>query len=222
MINAILLSIKVSLISVFITFLVGTFLAYIFTKYNFKFKTLMETIIILPMSLPPTVVGYILLILVGRRGIIGKYFYDWFGWNIIFNWKAACFASIIVTIPLMYQNAKLGFKSVRKEVKEAAKIEGASSWQIFKYISLPLSFNGIFVGILLSLVRSIGEFGATLIVAGNIPGQTQTMPLLIYFSIESGEIKKAQILTAIMIIFSFIIVLLINKLIKNEEAKNEE
>lgn len=222
MLNAILLSLKISVISVLITFIVGTGLAYIFTKYNFKLKNIVETIIILPMSLPPTVVGYILLILIGRRGIIGKYFYEWFNWNIIFNWKAACLASIIVTVPLMYQNAKLGFKNISLDVKEAAKVEGATSFQIFRYITFPLAFNGILIGILLSFIRSIGEFGATLIVAGNITGKTQTIPLLIYFSIESGEIEIAQILTLIMVIFSFIIVTIINKLIQKEEKKQGE
>lgn len=219
MIEAILLSLKVSIIAVFITSIIGVILAHIFLKYKFKFKNIIETIILLPMSLPPTVVGYIILIIFGKRGIIGKYLFRWFGWNIIFNWKAAVLVSIIVTIPLMYQNAKLGFKNVNKEIKDAAKVEGATSNQIFRYITLPLASNGILAGILLSFIRSIGEFGATLIVAGNIPKQTQTIPLLIYFSIESGEIEKARFLIWIIVIFSFILVMIINKLIEREDEK---
>lgn len=219
MIEAILLSLKVTLIAVFVTFFIGTALAYIFHKKNFKFKDIIETLIVLPMSLPPTVIGYILLVLIGRRGLIGKYFYEWFGWNIVFSWKAACLVAIVVTIPLMYQNAKLGFDNVQKEIKEAAKVDGAESFQIFRYIIFPMASKGILAGILLSCIRAMGEFGATLIVAGNIPGQTQTIPLLIYFSIESGEIKKANILIIIIVIFSFILVMVINRLIEKEGKK---
>ena len=222
MIEAILLSLKVTAIAVFITSFIGTALAYIFHKNSFKFKDIIETLIVLPMSLPPTVIGYILLILVGKRGLIGRYFYEWFGWNIIFNWKAACLVAVVVTIPLMYQNAKLGFDNVRKEIKEAAKVDGAESFQIFRYITFPMASKGILAGILLSCIRAIGEFGATLIVAGNIPGQTQTIPLLIYFSIESGEIRKANILIIIIVIFSFILVMIINRLIEKEGKKQGE
>ena len=219
MIEAILLSLKVTVIAVFVTFFIGTALAYIFHKKNFKFKDIIETLIVLPMSLPPTVIGYILLVLIGRRGLIGKYFYEWFGWNIVFSWKAACLVAVVVTIPLMYQNAKLGFDNVQKEIKEAAKVDGAESFQIFRYIIFPMASKGILAGILLSCIRAMGEFGATLIVAGNIPGQTQTIPLLIYFSIESGEIKKANILIIIIVIFSFILVIIINRLIEKEGKK---
>ena len=219
MIEAILLSLKVTLIAVFVTFFIGTALAYIFHKKNVKFKDIIETLIVLPMSLPPTVIGYILLVLIGRRGLIGKYFYEWFGWNIVFSWKAACLVAVVVTIPLMYQNAKLGFDNVQKEIKEAAKVDGAESFQIFRYIIFPMASKGILAGILLSCIRAMGEFGATLIVAGNIPGQTQTIPLLIYFSIESGEIKKANILIIIIVIFSFILVMVINRLIEKEGKK---
>ena len=222
MINAILLSLKVTAISVFITFFIGTGLAYIFHKNNFKFKNIIETLIVLPISLPPAVVGYILLILFGRRGIIGKIFYDLFGWDIIFNWKAACLVGVVVTIPLMYQNAKIGFDNVQKEIIEAAKVDSATSFQIFKYVIFPLSLKGILAGILLSCIRSMGEFGATLIVAGNIPGQTQTIPLLIYFSIESGDLKNVSILIIIIIIFSFVLVMIINKLIEREGKKQGE
>lgn len=219
MIEAILLSLKVTVIAVFVTFFIGTALAYVFHKNNFKSKNIIETLIVLPMSLPPTVIGYILLVLIGRRGLIGKYFYEWFGWNIVFSWKAACLVAVVVTIPLMYQNAKLGFDNVQKEVKEAAKVDGAESFQIFRYIIFPMASKGILAGILLSCIRAMGEFGATLIVAGNIPGQTQTIPLLIYFSIESGEIKKANILIIIIVIFSFILVMVINRLIEKEGKK---
>ena len=219
MIEAILLSLKVTVIAVFVTFFIGTALAYVFHKNSFKFKNIIETLIVLPMSLPPTVIGYILLILIGRRGLIGKYFYEWFGWNIVFSWKAACLVAVVVTIPLMYQNAKLGFDNVQKEIKEAAKVDGAESFQILRYIIFPMASKGILAGILLSCIRAMGEFGATLIVAGNIPGQTQTIPLLIYFSIESGEIKKANILIIIIVIFSFILVMVINRLIEKEGKK---
>lgn len=222
MIEAILLSLKVSAIAVSITFFLGTALAYILLKYNFRFKDVVETVILLPMSLPPTVVGYIILVVAGKRGLVGKYFYEWFGWNIIFNWKAAVLTAVVVTVPLMYQNAKMGFRNVDSTVKEVAKVEGANSFQILRYITLPLAANGLLAGILLSFIRSIGEFGATLIVAGNIPKQTQTIPLLIYFSIESGETEKANLLIWIIVIFSFMLVMVINRLIAREEKRKGE
>ena len=173
MIEAILLSLKVTVIAVFVTFFIGTAVAYVFHKNNFTFKNIIETLLV----------------------------------------------AVVVTIPLMYQNAKLGFDNVQKEIKEAAKVDGAESFQIFRYIIFPMASKGILAGILLSCIRAMGEFGATLIVAGNIPGQTQTIPLLIYFSIESGEIKKANILIIIIVIFSFILVIIINRLIEKEGKK---
>lgn len=220
--EAIYLSLKITIVSVFITTIIGTIIAHIFVKYDFRFKDIIETVIVLPMSLPPSVIGYLLLTTIGRRGFIGKYFYEWFGWNFIFTWKAACFAAVVVTLPLMYQNAKAGFKSIDNEVKEAAKVEGGTSIQIFRYITLPLASNGLFAGILLSFIRALGEFGATLIVAGNIPGQTQTIPLLIYFSIESGDYRTANILIICIIIFCFALVTIINRLITREEKKHVE
>ena len=122
----------------------------------------------------------------------------------------------------LYISNKSTKKNVRKEIKEAAKVDGAKSFQIFRYITFPMASKGILAGILLSCIRAIGEFGATLIVAGNIPGQTQTIPLLIYFSIESGEIRKAIILIIIIVIFSFILVMIINRLIEKEGKKQGE
>ncbi len=220
--EAVYLSLKITVISVLITAVIGTVTAHIFIKYDFKFKDIIETLIVLPMSLPPSVIGYLLLITIGKRGIIGKYLYEWFGWNFIFTWKAACFAAVVVTLPLMYQNAKLGFKNIDNEVKEAAKVEGATSSQIFRHITLPLASGGLLAGILLSFIRALGEFGATLIVAGNIPGQTQTIPLLIYFSIESGDYRTANILIICIVAFCFMLVTFVNKLISREEKKQDE
>ncbi len=220
MYEAILLSLKITGISTLITGITGILTAYIFTKYNFKFKNILETIILMPMALPPTVVGYLIILIIGKRGFLGQFLYKYFGVNILFTWQAACIAAIIVSFPLIFENAKTAFNYVDRDIKDAARVDGANEFQLFFFVILPVAMNGIIAGLILAFVRALGEFGATLIVAGNIPGETQTMSLLIYFSIGSGDYKTANILVLLIIIISMILVLITNKLLKKTKVIN--
>ena len=214
----ILLSLKIAVISTFITLILGLILAYVFTKHEFLFKDGLEVILTLPMTLPPTIMGYILLLLFSRKGPIGKILYNAFDINIIFTWVAGCVAAVVVSLPLMYQSIKSSFLSTDPVYENVARTLGKSEFEIFTKVTIPLALPGIVSGIVLSFSRAIGEFGATLMVAGNIPGKTETIPLAIFYAVESNNRQKANLLMAIVIGFSFINIYLLNKWIKKRKV----
>ena len=214
--DPILLSFKIATISTFFTLILGLLFAYIFTKYEFPLKDGLEVIFTLPMIIPPTIVGYLLLIIFGKRGIIGGFLYNNFNISIIFTWVAACIASTIVSLPLMYQSVKSAFQAINPVYENAAKTLGASKFKIFTKIIIPLAFPGIVSGIVLSFSRALGEFGATLMVAGNIPGKTTTIPVAIFYAVESNNKEKANILMTIVILFSFMNIYILNKWLKRK------
>lgn len=207
----VLISLKVAAAATIIVFVVGVGLAFLFNKYNFKGKSILETIILMPMCLPPTVVGYGMLLLMGKNGPLGKLTMGLFGQTVVFTWIGAALGAAIVALPLMYQSAKAGFAVVDKVYIEAARTLGASESYIFIHIIIPMAFENIISGTILAFTRAIGEFGATLMIAGNIPGKTQTIPIAIYFAMESGNKVQGNILVAIVVIFSFIIVYWLNR-----------
>lgn len=219
----IVLSIKVALTATLFTLFIGVFFARITTKYEFPGKNILEVLLILPMVLPPSVTGYFLLILFGRHGAFGRFLSDTMGIQVVFTWIGAAVASTVVSIPLMYQNAKGAFLSVDHAYERAARTLGASERKIFWTIIIPLALNGILSGLALSFSRALGEFGATLMVAGNIPGKTQTIPLAIYFAVDSGDKATANTLVAVITIFSFILIYFLNYWLKkksfNEKTK---
>ncbi len=215
-VDPIKLSLKIALIATFVTFIVGMFLARVFTKYNFKGKDIFEVLIILPMVMPPTITGYGLLILIGRRGILGKFLYETFGTTLVFTSTAACISAAVVALPLMFQSCKAAFLNIDPVYENAARTLGASEQKIFWKISFPLAWPGIASGIVLSFARALGEFGATLMVAGNIPGKTQTIPTAIYFAVENGYTEVANILLAVVVIFSFLLVFGLNAWLKKK------
>lgn len=217
----IILSLKVSAIATLFTLIIGVGFARIFTKFNFKGKSILEVIIILPMVLPPSVTGYLLLMFIGRRGPLGGFLYNNFNIQIVFTWVAAVIASTVVSLPLMYQSAKSAFLSINPAYENAAKTLGAGNLRIFFKVSFPLAWPGIVSGIVLSFARALGEFGATLMVAGNIPGRTQTIPLSIYFLVEAGDNKTADILVAIVTVFSFVLIFTLNSWLKKKNYNDE-
>lgn len=221
MYEAIFLSLKVTGISTVITSFLGIITAYMFSKHDFRGKSIIETIFLMPIALPPTVVGYLIMLGIGRKSMFGQFLYKNFGINILFTWQAACIAAIVVSFPLIYQNAKNAFTYVGEDVKDAARVDGACELKLFWFIIIPIAVNGIIGGIILAFVRALGEFGATLIVAGNIPGQTQTIPLLIYFSIGSGDNRTANILVIFIMIVSMSLVLITNKLLKRNQTSEK-
>ena len=202
-----------------IAFFLGVLFAYLLTKKKVPGKNIWETILILPMILPPSIVGYLLLKIFGMRGPIGAFLLDTFGIQIVFTWIACVIAATVVALPLMYQNAKGAFQSVDPSYELAAKTLGSSSFKVFRTVTFPLSGPGIVSGIVLTFARALGEFGATLMLAGNIPGKTQTIPTAIYYAVVVGKDEKASMLVLIMVLFSFALVFGLNMWLKRREKR---
>lgn len=216
-IDAVYTSIKVVLISLIITLGISIVAIKILTRKTTKFKKIIETFIILPMFIPPSAIGYLILIICGKNGPIGKILNENFNTSIIFTLSAAVIAAVIVTLPIMYQSIKVAVLSVDEDVKDAARAGGASEFQVFTKITLPLSRRGILTGILLSFARAFGEFGATILVAGNIPGKTQTLPMSMYYAIENNNNKEAVTILIIVFIIAVFLMSLYSYLINKED-----
>jgi len=201
------LSLEVALLASVIALAMGTAAARIVPRRRFKGRLLTETFFLLPLVLPPTVVGFILLVLLGRRSGAGR-FIEWLtGAPIIFSWWAAVIAAVVVAFPLVYQTMKAGFASVDREVEEAARSAGAGELQVFRYVTLPLAGHAFLTAYVLAFARALGEFGATLMIAGNIPGRTQTVPTAIYVAVDAGHTGMAWAWTAAVIGLSFLLLL---------------
>lgn len=209
-------ALKLSLLVVSITTLIvgvfGLLISYLLAKREFRGKELLDAMLTMPLVLPPTVTGYYLIILLGRRGLIGGIIYDLTGWTITFTWLGAVIAAVVVSLPLMIKASRASIESVNPEYEIASYTMGKGRLETFVRITLPLARRGIIAGIVLSFARSLGEFGATLMIAGNIPGKTQTMPLAIYEAVASGDEQQAQILALILTAVSIAAVYLTNKI----------
>lgn len=205
------LSLEVAFTAVVLVLIAGTVIGRFMARTTFRGKAALETIFMLPLVLPPSVVGFLLIILFGTQGVIGQAVEWLFQQPIIFTWWAAVLASAVVSFPLMYQSARTGFAQVDSALENAARLDGAGEWHVFWSISLPLSFPSIVTGGILSFARSLGEFGATLMFAGNIPGKTQTIPTAIYIAIETGKTGLAWAWVLCTIGFSFLLLLSIHR-----------
>lgn len=203
------ISLKVSLLATIVTFGLGTIVAYKMYHYRGKARSLIEGLLIAPLILPPTVVGFVLLVLLGKNGILGQMLAQWH-LQLVFTWYAAVLAAIVVSFPLMYRAALGAFEQIDSLLLDAARLEGASEITVFWYIALPLAIPGILAGTILAFARALGEFGATLMIAGNIPGQTQTMPMAIYFAVEAGAIQEGWFWTIIVVCISLVGIILVN------------
>jgi molybdate transport system permease protein len=162
---------------------------------------LVDGIFILPLVLPPTVVGFLLLLLFGRNGPLGKLLLQ-FGATVVFSWPATVIAATVVAFPLMYITARAALEQVDPHLLQAARTLGASEARIFREVALPLAWPGVLAGTILSFARALGEFGATLMLAGNIPGKTETIPIAIYFAVEANEIQRAMAWCAVDVAIS--------------------
>lgn len=203
--QAIILSLKVSTVAVIISLPFGIFMAWLLVRVRFPGKSLLDSIIHLPLVLPPVVVGYLLLISMGRRGFIGEWLYDWFDFSFTFSWRGAALASAVVAFPLMVRAIRLALEAVDQRMEQAARTLGASPLRVFFTITLPLSMPGIIAGIVLAFARSLGEFGATITFVSNIPGETRTIPLAMYTLIETpGAEMDAARLCVIAIILALV------------------
>ena len=203
------ISLKSSAIATFVTFFLGIAAARWMLSTRIKCKPLIEGILISPLVLPPTVVGFLLLLLFGRNGAIGQFLLQ-FDLTIIFTWQATVITATVVSFPLMYKTALGAFEQIDPNLLNAARTLGASEWQVFWRIMLPLARSGILAGTILAFARALGEFGATLMLAGNIPGQTQTIPMAIYFAVESGDMRQAAIWVLIILCLSLSALTVVN------------
>ncbi|MBI5605813.1 MAG: molybdate ABC transporter permease subunit [Deltaproteobacteria bacterium] len=188
------LSLQVALTATCFIILIGIPIAYFLARKDFKGKELVDVLFTLPLVLPPTVTGYYLIILFGRRGVLGSILYEWTGWSLMFTWYAATLASFVVALPLMIKTSRAAMESVDRNLINASYTLGHSEWETVVRVVIPLARKGIIAGTVLSFARAIGEFGATLMIAGNIPGKTNTLPLSIYTLAGSGEWSQANIL----------------------------
>jgi molybdate transport system permease protein len=208
--SPLILSLKIASISVGIVFVIGIFFGKLLARRHFKGQLLVETILLLPIVLPPTVIGFLLIFIFGKNSPVGSIIEEFFSSSIMFTPLAAVIASTVVAFPLMYQTVKIGFQSVDKDIEDAAKVDGANEWNVFLFVTLPLSIRAIITGIILSYARALGEFGATFMFAGNIVGRTQTAPIAIYVAMESGNMNIAWLLVISMVLISFFMLLLSN------------
>lgn len=190
------LSLRVAALATLISFVAATLAAWRLARRRGPLPALLDSLCSLPLVLPPTVLGYYLILLVGRRGLFGKWL-DAVGINLIFSWQGAVVAATVVVFPLIYKSARAALEQVDRRLEDAARTLGASEWRVFASVSLPLAWRGIFAGLMLAFARGMGEFGATLMVAGNIPGKTQTLALAIYDAFQAGEDARAAVLVAV-------------------------
>ncbi|WP_313082027.1 molybdate ABC transporter permease subunit [Atlantibacter sp.] len=193
--QAVLLSLKVSSIAVLISLPFGILCAWVLVRCSFPGKSLFDSLIHLPLVLPPVVVGYLLLVAMGRRGFIGQWLYDWFGLTFAFSWRGAVLAAGVMSFPLMVRAIRLALEAVDLKLEQAARTLGAGRWRVFFTITLPLTLPGIIAGTVLAFARSLGEFGATITFVSNIPGETRTIPSAMYTLIQTpgGESAAARL-----------------------------
>ena len=203
------ISLKTAFFATIITSIIGIFVSYKMANYKGRGRGLIDGIFTLPLILPPTVIGFFLLLLCGKNGFVGKIFMN-FNKNIIFSWSATVIAATVVAFPMMYRTCRSAFEQIDKNMISAARTLGLSETKIFFKIAIPLAWPGIIGGLVLSFARALGEFGATLMIAGNIPGKTQTMPVAIFFAVESGDMNKAILWVLIIVAISFVMIFLLN------------
>lgn len=210
------ISAKTALTATFITFFLGMAAAYWMAFYRGRGKGIIDGIMNLPLVLPPTVVGFFLLVFFGKYGPAGRVL-NYFGTNLIFSWSATVIAATVVAFPLMYKTTRGAFEQVDANLLNAARTLGISEWKIFRQVTLPLAWPGVAAGTILSFARALGEFGATLMIAGNIPGKTQTMPVAIFFAAEGGDMTKALIWVLIIVVLSLIVIFIMNYWLENQQ-----
>ncbi|MGX2987157.1 molybdate ABC transporter permease subunit [Ursidibacter sp. B-7004-1] len=200
--NAIVLSLRIASIAILLALPLAIAFAWLLARKDFWGKNLLNGIIHLPLVLPPVVIGYLLLVLMAKKGAIGQYLWEWFNFSFSFSWRGAVLASMVMAFPLMVRSIRLAFEGIDPKLEQAARTLGASPIKVFFTLNLPLSLSGIIAGAVLGFARSLGEFGATITFVSNIPNETQTIPAALYTFIETpdGEFAAARLcLVAIVI-----------------------
>jgi len=198
------ITLKVAVLSTCLVAVFGILISYALARRDFRGKWLADILVTLPLVLPPTVTGYLLVVLLGKNGAIGSFIFETTGWSLLFTWHAAVIAAFVVSLPLMVKTTASAISAVDRELEYAAYTLGHSELETMLFVTLPLAKKGILAGIVLSFARAVGEFGATLMVAGNIPGKTNTMSLSIYTAFQSGNDTLANILVITLVVVSLL------------------
>lgn len=203
---ALWLSLQVATWATLACLVLGTGVGYALARWRFPGRDLIDTLLTLPMVMPPTVLGYYLLVLLGRKGWVGGWLHDTFGIQLIFTLTGAVIAATVVAFPLVFKPARAAFEAVDGQLEQAARVLGVSEAAVFFRVTLPLAWRGILAGVLLAFARALGEFGATLMVAGSIPGKTQTLSIAVYEAVQAGDDATAN---ALVVITSLVCVLVL-------------
>ena len=206
------LSVRVAVLATAINALIGVPLAYLLARRRFRGRAALDVLVTLPLVLPPTVTGYYLIVLLGRRGWLGGPLYTVTGWSVAFTWYAAVVAATVMAMPLLVRTARAAIESVDLDLEKASYTLGRSEWRTAIEVTLPLARNGIIAGLVLAFARALGEFGATLMLAGNIPGRTTTVPLAIYTAVQTGETGDALVLVALLTALSCVVLVAAGRL----------
>ena len=207
-----LLSLKVAGWATLLATVAGTAAAFCLSRWRWPGRDLLDAILTLPLVLPPTVLGYYLLVLLGRRGIIGETLAGW-GIELVFTWQGAVVAASVVAFPLVFKSARAAFESVDGQLENAARVLGVGEAGVFFRVTLPLAARGIAAGVLLAFARALGEFGATLMIAGNLPGRTQTLSVAIYEAVQAGDDATANMLVLVTSVTCIVVLLAAGKLV---------
>ena len=213
-----MLTLKVAGWATLLSTLFGIAMAFAVARLRFPGREVLDAIMTLPMVMPPTVLGYYLLVLVGRRGVVGEWLYDNLGISLVFTWQGAVIAAAVVAFPLVYKAARASFEGVERQFEQAARVLGKSEFEVFLRVTLPLAWRGILAGSMLAFARALGEFGATLMVAGSIPGRTQTLSIAVYEAVQAGKDDVANFLVIVTSIVCISILLASGRLLQPRYA----
>ncbi len=210
------ITLKVAGLATLLALVMGTLAAYVLAKHSFPGKEMLDTLFTLPMVLPPTVLGYYLLVSFGRNGFPGRWLEHVFGVSLVFTWQGAVLAAAVVSLPLVQKSARAAFEGVDGTLQDAARTLGKSEPEVFLLVTLPLAWRVILSGVMLAFARAVGEFGATLMIAGNLPGRTQTLSLAIYDAVQSGNDSLGTVLVLTTSSVCAGVLLLSKRLLKTE------
>lgn len=220
--SALWLSLKVAGWATAINLIVGVGLGALLARKRFPGRELLDTLLTLPMVLPPTVLGYYLLVVIGRNGPLGAWLQSAFGINLVFTWQAAVIAAAIASLPLVFKPARAAFEDVDAQLEQAARTLGVSEMALFFRVTLPLAWRGILAGLLLAFARAMGEFGATIMVAGSIPGKTQTLSIAIYEAVQAGNDGRANVLVVLSSVVCITVLLVAARLVGRRRGEQRD
>lgn len=214
-----LLTLKVAGCATLVAFVIGVAIAWGIARFEFPGREVADAAMTLPMVMPPTVLGYYLIVLLGRHSALGGWLHAQFGFSLLFTWQGAVVAASLVAFPFVFATARAAFEGVDRQLEQAARVLGASALKVFVRVTLPLAARGIAAGAMLAFARAMGEFGATLIIAGNIPGQTQTLSLAVHDAIQAGNDAQANALVIVISVVCMAVLVVSGSLLKSGSAR---